>query len=732
MVLEPVFANVKQFVNHNSWKHKYVAVMTLSQCAETVAEDSHVDEIVHLLVALLRDEHPRVRYAALHAIGQTSTDHSPYLQDNHNELVLPALSRLMTDPVVRVASHACAAFVNFAEDLDKELLLPYVPDLMAKLCEKMVSPAIVAREQAITAVAVIAGVIETHFVPYYHSVVPVLKQIVLTASKKEERALRGKAFECMSLMGLAVGRSVFRQDAQEAMQAMMEIASRGLDADDPQKSYIHEAAQRICRALKEHFMPYLGYLLPGIYQTLQMQPVEVVDPDAEDLEEDMTTDFLQDGKAVGLKTSQIEDFQSAVQMLACFLEVLGGYYFDHVRDTARFLLPALSFRFSDDVKREATLTWQELINAAKSGLQMRQIADDGIVADLLRAYLQTTLASMGVEEDVDILHVQTIGTTQCIKSAGPGAMTLSEVQAFCVELRRLIEESTQRQWEQGSLSGAQGYDEDELATAEQERDADQMLRIKYAELVGAVMEVHRNHFLEGGIQQFLPVMQECIKPGRNPSDRCLALYFASDFLEKLGKDSVVVWPAFMGQMLESIHDPDVWVRQAASYGVLHAAPIQDFGPFAERTAMSIGNMLSDAASSRQEDNTAAREAAVAALGALCRCQGTQINNVNRYLLLFLDGLPIVEDADQAGPAHELLMSYVQEGHPLFQEHVGKVCRVFLDVYGRDTCSDSLNAGIRRVFANAGEERLRQMQPPFSQRHKKRIEKILRDAKKSSC
>merc|ERR1711971_473787 len=126
------------------------------------------------------------------------------------------------------------------------------------------------------------------------------------------------------------------------MQAMMETAARGLEADGPQKSYIHEASQRICRALKEQFLPYLQYLLPGIYAMLQMQPVEVIDPDLEEVEEDMTIDFLSDGKAVGLKTSQIEDFQNAVQMLACFLEVLGGHYFEHVRDTARCLLPALS------------------------------------------------------------------------------------------------------------------------------------------------------------------------------------------------------------------------------------------------------------------------------------------------------------------------------------------------------------------------------------------------------
>merc|ERR1712159_339926 len=107
------------------------------------------------------------------------------------------------------------------------------------------------------------------------------------------------------------------------MQVMMEIAGQGLSHDDPQRGYIHEAAQRICRALREDFLPYLQYLLPGIYKMLQIKPDDV-DPDLG--EEDMTIQLLQDGTAVGLKTMHVEEIRSAVQMLSVFLEVLGGFY----------------------------------------------------------------------------------------------------------------------------------------------------------------------------------------------------------------------------------------------------------------------------------------------------------------------------------------------------------------------------------------------------------------------
>jgi len=724
-ILDQVFANVRQFVNTDSWKHKYVAIMSLSQCAEIVEQESHVDEIVKLLVAMLPDAHPRVRYAALHAIGQISTDHSPYLQEQHHELLLPVLSRLMDDPVVRVASHACAAFINFAEDLECDILLPHLPNLMGKLSMGIVAESRLAREQSITAVAVIAGVVKAHFVPYYQHVVHVMKQVVLTATSKEERTLRGKAFECMSLLGLSVGRDVFGSDAQEAMQAMMETASRGLDADDPQRSYIHEAAQRICRALKEDFLPYLQYLLPGIYSMLQMQPVEVVDPDAE---EDMTIDFLESGKAVGLKTSQIEDFRSAMQMLNCFLEVLGGHFFDHVQESARCLLQALSFRFSSDVKREAISTWRELICAAKAGLAQREVAEEALVAELFGAFLRTTLEAMRTEQDIELLIMHAQGIAESLRAAGPGTLAPSEVQVLCAELRRLIDESTKRQ--RDTMAAAENLTEDDQAEAEQWRDADVMLRMSYAQVAGAVMEMYKAHFLSGGLQHFVPIMQEYLSAGQGVPERCLALYLVDDIMEKLGRDGVVVWPVFMTQMLESIEDEDAWIRQAAAYGVAYAARIEEFGQFAEQAGRLLAQLVAHP-EAKNKENVEATEAAVAALGSLCRWQASHIKSIDHYLVLWLGALPLVHDLEHAGPTHELLMAFVKEGHPIAQSHGGKACRVFLEVYNREVSTEALNQDIRRVFREAGEEKLRHLQLQLSEKQKKKIQKIMRDAKQQN-
>ena len=70
-------------------------------------------------------------------------------------------------------------------------------------------------EQAVTAIASVADVAESDFEPYYTSFMPGLKGILQVAGGKEMRMLRGKAMECISLIGVAVGKERFGADAKE-------------------------------------------------------------------------------------------------------------------------------------------------------------------------------------------------------------------------------------------------------------------------------------------------------------------------------------------------------------------------------------------------------------------------------------------------------------------------------------------------------------------------------------
>jgi len=396
-----------------------------------------------------------------------------------------------------------------------------------------------------------------------------------------------------------------------------------------------------------------------------------------------------------------------------------------LQDTARCLLPVVNFRFSDDIKKDAIMTWHELMEAAKKGVVQRQLNDSSLVCDLLRHFVHGTLEAMRSEEDLELLMVQTGGLCDCIRSAGPGMMNSDEVGALCLSLRGFLDQSLQR----NHAPKEEEWNEDEEAEAEQLRDLNQLLRIKYVDLVGVLMEAYKQEFLQIGIQQFASVIQQCLATeGTQVPDRYIGLYLLSVCFDKLGAEGAPMWQPFIRQMLLSLQNDDSWIRAAAAYGVLHAARIPEFAQFAPGAAGMLGAAI-DHPAAWTTGNLEATESSVAALGFLCRHQKNSID-VGKYLPQFIKNLPLQHELDQAGPAHELLMSFVEEGHPVLQSHASAICKIFLEVYNRDWSTDSLNAEIRNFFSKLSVDSIRQMHPPLSEKHKQRIKKIAREAKVS--
>merc|ERR1719384_397547 len=182
---------------------------------------------------------------------------------------MPVLMRKMDDTIDRVASMAMSAFVSFGEELENALMNQYARDFMQKLVGRLqTSKHRMVQEECVTSIAVIAGVIEKDFSQYYDGIMPLLKQLVLNATGEKESRLRGKAFECMSLLGLAVGKEKFLPDAQQAVEEMVKTS---VQADDLQKDYVKEAYERICKCLKQDFAPFLPHLLPSVFASLKFE-----------------------------------------------------------------------------------------------------------------------------------------------------------------------------------------------------------------------------------------------------------------------------------------------------------------------------------------------------------------------------------------------------------------------------------------------------------------------------
>lgn len=719
-VLPVVFSIVGEFIRL-SWQHKVAAIMTLSQVAEVIEDESHTDAIVQLLLAQLNDAHPRVRYAALHALGQSSTDCAPHIQEAWHEEILPAITKAIDDAVLRVGSHACAAFVNFAEECDVDVLLPHMDVLMEKLFSR-ISPsnARQVRENAITATAVIAGVTERHFVKFYPHVMPLLKEVVLRARSKDERTLRGKAFECLSLLGIAVGKETFLPDALEAMNAIVALQQQNLldDEEGTLKSFVFESLQRICKVLGTDFARFLPAVLPPLLATFSLQPEEVASPEDQ---QDMTLMMLGNSKCVGLKTSHIEDLQSALTTVSSFVELLGGNgYKDFVRETALRLMPLLEFQFDDDVKSLAISTWGHLVKCAAD------LGDGPLATDLLKGYLDYAAKTMPHEEDLEILDEQIKGISSCISAAPTGVVDATKAQDLLTLVFKLLEESFKRRKDQETEQEEDELDEDDLDGVEQEKEKDESVRISLVDIGASLMKRHKAVFLRVGIPMFNQLISRLIMPTCNVQDRALALYVACDYLEHLQSDSVSAWPLFMDAMFTAITDPEIQLRQAACYGVNVASRIPEFSSVAQQAVQRL-LMTIEQPNARSKVNLMATENAVAALGHVCEKHEASLGPAApKCWEQWINRLPMKEDEEEGQITHAQLLRLVQAQHPTVHAHLPKALHVLVQVYKRNSCSDESSTGIARLLSSIPEANLAQLFQQFPDKDRKKAVRIVQE------
>lgn len=718
-VLPVVFAVVGEFIRM-TWQHKVAAIMSISQCAEVIEDDSHTDAIVQLLLQQLDDPHPRVRYAALHALGQSSTDCSPHIQEAWHEQVLPALTKAIDDPVLRVGSHACAAFVNFAEECDADILLPHMDLLMEKLFRRLAPQnARQVRENAITSIAVIAGVTERHFIKFYVHVMPLLKEIVVHAVSKEERTLRGKAFECLSLLGMAVGKQTFLPDAVEAMGAIATLQHQNQldDEEGTLKSFVYESLQRICKVLDRDFAKFLPSVLPPLLAAFNLQPQEVSAPEDQ---QDMTLMMLGNSKCVGLKTSHIEDLQSALTTVSSFVELMGGGYKDFVKETAIRLLPLLEFQFDDDVKSLAITTWGHLVKCASDA------GDAAMVGDLLKGYLDYAVKTMPHEEDLDILDVQARGISACVGAAPLGSIDGARGQEIINLVFKLLEESFKRRKEAELEQEEEELDEDDIENAEIEKEKDESVRISLVDIGASMMKKHKPVFVQFGMPMFNKLISGLITPTNSVQDRSLALYVACDYLEHLGTDSVSAWPLFMDAMFAAITDSEIQLRQAACYGMNVAARIPEFSSVAQQAVQRL-LMTIEQPNARSKTNLMATENAVAAFGHVCEKHEQALKNP-KLLETWINCLPLKEDEEEGQVTHAQLLRLVNAQHPVVVAHLAKAIHILVQVYKRDSCSDETSAGIAKLIGSIPEANLSQIVAHFPEKDKKKTLRIIQEAR----
>ncbi|KAL4611944.1 uncharacterized protein LOC142606716 [Castanea sativa] len=683
------------------WQKHHAALIALAQIAEGCAKVmiKNLDHVLAMVLNSFQHPHPRVRWAAINAIGQLSTDLGPDLQVKYHGQVLPALAASMDDfQNPRVQAHAASAVLNFSENCTPDILTPYLDGIVSKLLVLLQNGKQMVQEGALTALASVADSSQEHFQKYYDAVMPYLKAILVNATDKSNRMLRAKSMECISLVGMAVGKEKFRDDAKQVMEVLMSLQGSQMETDDPTTSYMLQAWARLCKCLGQDFLPYMSVVMPPLLQSAQLKPDVTItsadsDNDIEDSDDESMETITLGDKRIGIKTSVLEEKATACNMLCCYADELKEGFFPWIDQVAPTLVPLLKFYFHEEVRKAAVSAMPELLRSAKLAVEKGQAQgrNESYVKQLSDYVVPALVEALHKEPDTEICASMLDAINECIQISGT-LLDESQVRSIVDEIKQVITASSSRKRERAERTKAEDFDAEESELIKEENEQEEEVFDQVGEILGTLIKTFKASFLP-----FFDELSTYLTPmwgkDKTPEERRIAICIFDDVAEQCREAALKYYETFLPFLLEACNDDNPDVRQAAVYGLGVCA---EFGGSVVKPlvgeALSRLNAVIRHPNALEPDNIMAYDNAVSALGKICQFHRDSIDS-SQVVPAWLNCLPIKSDLIEAKVVHEQLCSMVERSDSEIlgpnNQYLPKIVAVFAEVLcaGKDLATE---------------------------------------------
>ena len=485
VALPPLQPLIAELLARPEWTARFAALEALTATAEILDDGEEMLEgVARAAGAAAADVHPRVRAASLDVIGSLCAFQGPAFQMFGHAHAAPALVRGLSDTSRRVRCNAAYAVTMWVENLrdeaDADYVVPYAGAFMTGLLGCLGGRDAQLVSQALTAVSALASCDAARETLVaggaYNLLRPLLLQLLgaadadlasmvasspglpdvtglarVAAAAKAGRTLKGKAIECFSSLGVAMGAEAFTADARSLLGAILGLLAATRDAvaaaaaanappaDDPVPSYCWDALGRIAAVIgADAFAPALPELIPWLLKSASADPSTVVPENNEgDDDEEVTSggggggdgsggggggndDIEIDEINVGsvrlrVRTAELEEKTSAVAALRTLFKVLkpsveggggGGGVGGHILSSAapatlNVLIPILRtehFTGFDELRAEAARAIPDVFMSLAAGTAINAAGDlQGYAGGLASAL--DALASAAAESD---------------------------------------------------------------------------------------------------------------------------------------------------------------------------------------------------------------------------------------------------------------------------------------------------------------------------------------------
>ncbi len=264
----PVLAGILQTLFGSAdWKQKHVACSAMVQMADSgmnlVLKSN--PSLLQAVCSLCSDAHPRVRWAAVSALG-IMLSQAPIVMQNYHSNILPILLQVMSDASFRVRARGAQALINSTDNCDFEHMAPFLHPALESLNTLLCTGPEGVYESCLLATCAVATLSGKAFIPFYSSFMHSFKVVLVACTGQPDRrkqSLGGVAISTISTIAEAVGSATFNLNLHEMMQLIVTFKGQ-LGNDDVVSRVINESITQIAVTCKADFSPYLQYIVPSL------------------------------------------------------------------------------------------------------------------------------------------------------------------------------------------------------------------------------------------------------------------------------------------------------------------------------------------------------------------------------------------------------------------------------------------------------------------------------------
>ncbi|KAK2797400.1 hypothetical protein FQN50_009201 [Emmonsiellopsis sp. PD_5] len=695
VILPATFLWVPRMMSSSAWRDRHAALMAISAISEGCRDlmEGELDQVLALVVPALQDPHPRVRFAGCNALGQMSTDFAPTMQEKYHQIVLGNILPVLDSTEPRVQAHAAAALVNFCEEAEKEILEPYLEGLLRHLLQLLRSPKRYVQEQALSTIATIADSAETAFGQFYDTLMPLLFNVLNEEQSKEFRVLRAKAMECATLIALAVGKEKMGQDALTLVQLLGNIQQNIVDADDPQSAYLLHCWGRMCRVLLQDFIPYLPGVMPPLLQVASAKAdVQILDDEEHlrQVEQDAQWELvpLKD-KVIGIRTSVLEDKNTAIELITIYAQVLGPAFEPYVVETLeKIAIPGLAFFFHDPVRVSSACLIPQLLNSYKK-------AHGEQSAEFVQMWNKTSeklIEVLSAEPAIDTLAEMFQCFYESVEVAGKNCLSPTHMQAFIASAKSSLEDYQTRVKRRLEEKAELEEGDDDALSYEIEVEEDQNLLSDMNKAFHIIFKNHGTAFLPAWEQ--LMSFYDAFITSEDPTQRQWAICIMDDVLEFCGEQSWNYKDHILQPLINGMRDDNAANRQAACYGVGIAAQKGGLA-WSDFVAASIPTLFQATQHNkgRTPEHIFATENASASIAKILHYNSSKVQNPQEVVEGWFNTLPIINDEEAAPYAYSFMAQLIDQQNPTVFSNAAKAFTFVVQALEAETLQGAVAARV---------------------------------------